>query len=148
MSSESISIEDVRAVARAYAEVAISCATDESTRPMIAAYRAGDMARACELAAPFAEAYRARRGDVDTDSHKVCRAAFAIRAVSEVLNERERPDVIGATMFARHSAVVAVSLRDLKRCDINAYTKRTADVEASKHVAAEKVAAFLRGSYA
>ena len=58
MSSEAISIEDVRAVARAYAEVVAECVPYEAAQPMVAAFRAGDMAKARDRLRSFVADHR------------------------------------------------------------------------------------------
>jgi hypothetical protein len=144
MSSEAISIEDVRAVARAYAEVVAECVPYEAAQPMVAAFRAGDTAKACGLGAPFAAEYREKRGRIDDIQRlAVCRAAFAFRALANVLVEYNDREVPFGMMSIRADAAMSLQLRAGLDKHATAESKRAADVEAARFIDADKIAAAV-----
>lgn len=148
MSSEAISIDDVRAVARAYAEVVAECTTHEDARPMVAAYRAGRFEEASAVhAKPFVDDYRARRGALYEARLAVARAALAFQSFFGVLVEHDARAASLGMLCVRANAAMVLQLRAGVTAHVTAESKRAADVEAARFVSADKIAAVVAWAY-
>jgi hypothetical protein len=141
------SIDDVRAVATAYARVAADLCDDAYVRRMCVELRLRDLDAIGRYVPSFVEEYRRYLPSLPRDVDIRCAAAFTIEAAASTYAETDAHKAILATRTARSQCERLVQRIDFGAVDLNgpnhAASQAEVDALASKYVSAETIAAVL-----
>ncbi len=141
------SLDDVRAVASAYARVAADLCDDARVQAMLAECLAGNVAEADALVQPFNEEYHENYRSLSRDVYVRCAAAFSIEAAANAWADPDADEAILAARTARSRCECVAQCIDFGVVDLSgpnhAASQAKVDALASKYVSAETIAAVL-----
>ena len=140
-------IDDIRAVATAFARVAADLCDDAYVRKMAVDLRLGDLNAVERLMPPFRADYRANYKNLPRAMDLSCTAAFAIEAAARAHAEPDAYEARFGVLSARNSCVCVTQRIDFDHVDVNGEngdeSRAKVDALAAKYVAADVIASVL-----
>ena len=141
------SIDDIRAVATAFARVATNLSEDAIVRRLCEDLRLRDLDAVERYMPSFREEYRRYLPDLPRDVHLRCAAAFAIEGATRAYAEHDAYKAFFAARTARQYCECVAQCIDFGVVDLNGpnHAESLAKVHAlaAKYVTAETIASVL-----